>query len=321
MVMKVYFHNNCFDGLASAAVFSSFYREVIRPSSEFRYEGLAHRAGELFLDVKFDGDENAILDFKYSSNPRLTWWFDHHQSAFLTREDEAHFRTDRSGKKFHDPNYRSCTQFIVDMTRQHFTFDAGRLQELIHWADVIDGALFESAIAAVELREPAMKLMMVIEGVRNSDVIYRLIHDFQAKPLAQIAGQDWVQEAFRPLYSRHLESIDVIRRHASCEGNTIYFDISHYEMEGYNKFIPYYLYPEAVYSVGVSLSSFRSKISVGSNPWSPYPRTHNLAAYCERYGGGGHPVVGAISFTPEELPRARRIAQEIAAELRHPPKC
>ncbi len=35
------------------------------------------------------------------------------------------------------------------------------------------------------------------------------------------------------------------------------------------RFIPYYLFPQATYCVGVSLSSFRAKISVGSNPWSP----------------------------------------------------
>ena len=316
MKMKVHFHNNCFDGLASAAVFTNFYRSAVCCSAAFEYKGLAHRAGQLFLDVQFDGDENAIVDFKYSSDPRLTWWFDHHQSAFLSPEDEAHFRSDRSGKKFHDPNHRSCTKFIVDMVKRHFRFNSDRLEELIHWADVIDGAQFESASAAVELREPAMKLMMVIEGVRDSDIIYRLIHDFQEKSLKDVAAQPWVQEAFLPLYNRHVKSIDLIRQSAQCQDNTIFFDVSDYEMEGYNKFIPYYLFPDATYSVGVSLSSFRSKISVGSNPWSSHPRTHNLANLCEKHGGGGHPVVGAISFPPEELPRARRIAKEIAQELR-----
>jgi nanoRNase/pAp phosphatase (c-di-AMP/oligoRNAs hydrolase) len=87
-------------------------------------------------------------------------------------------------------------------------------------------------------------------------------------------------------------------------------------MEGFNKFIPYYLFPEAVYCVGLSRSSFRSKISVGSNPWTTKSRKHNLAALCERHGGGGHAVVGAISFPPEDLARARRIAGEIVEELR-----
>jgi hypothetical protein len=315
-IMKIYFHNNCFDGLASAAVFSNFYLNAIRKNCEFQYEGLAHRAGQLFLDVQFDGDENAIVDFKYSSDPRLTWWFDHHQSAFLSREDEAHFRADQSGKKFHDPTYRSCTKFIVEMLQQHFGFDSSRLQELIQWADIVDGAQFESAKSAVELQEPAMKLMMVIEGVRDREKICSIIVEFQKRSLSEIMELGWVQEVFRPLYERHLRSIDIIRRHARYSSGAVFFDICGHDLEGYNKFIPYYLFPQATYCVGVSLSSFRTKISVGSNPWSPHPRTHNLAALCERYGGGGHPVVGAISFAPEELEKARSIAEDIVAELR-----
>lgn len=317
MIIKVYFHDNCFDGLASAAVFSYFFRHCIRRDAEFQYEGLAHRAGQLFLDVKFDGEENAIVDFKYSSNPRLTWWFDHHQSAFLSADDERHFRTDAGGKKFHDPTYRSCTKFIDHMVRRHFQFELTPLAELVHWADVIDGALFGDAQSAVELAAPAMKLMMVIEGIRDPNRTWKLIEAFQEKSLEQIMAMDWVQSAFRPLYDRHVKSVDIIRSNAHYAKGTVYFDISNFEdMEGYNKFIPYYLFPEAIYSVGVSKSSFRSKISVGSNPWSRRPRTHNLAALCERHGGGGHPVVGAISFAPEELSRARVIASEIACELR-----
>jgi len=318
MRLKVYFHNNCFDGLASAAVFSNFYRSAIQKSVQFEYEGLAHRAGELFLDVGFNGEENAIVDFKYSSDPRLTWWFDHHQSAFLSRGDEAHFRADTSGRKFHDPTFRSCTKFITSMLDEHFNFSSSRLEELIRWADIIDGAQFQDARAAVELREPAIRLMMVIEGVQDACLIRRLIEQFQEKPLEDIMALDWVGEAFRPLYDRHRQSIDIIRRQAECADGTIYFDVSEYSMEGYNKFVPYYLFPQATYCVGVSLSSFRAKISVGSNPWSPRPHTHNLAALCERYGGGGHPAVGAISFAPEKLPEAKRIAQDIARELRGP---
>jgi nanoRNase/pAp phosphatase (c-di-AMP/oligoRNAs hydrolase) len=315
-IMKIYFHNNCFDGLASAAVFSNFYLNTFGKNCEFVYEGLAHRAGQLFLDVRFDGDENAIVDFKYSNDPRLTWWFDHHQSAFLSREDEAHFRADRTGRKFHDPTYRSCTKFIAEMLQKHFSFNSSSLTELIQWADIIDGALFESAQTAVELRESAMRLMMVIEGVRDSNKIYRLIGEFQKKSLDEIMEETWVQEVFRPLYERHLQSIDIIHRNAQYADGAVFFDISGHDLEGYNKFIPYYLFPQATYCVGVSLSSFRSKISVGSNPWSPNPRTQNLAAFCERHGGGGHPVVGAISFAPEEIQKARDIAQEIVGELR-----
>ena len=66
----------------------------------------------------------------------------------------------------------------------------------------------------------------------------------------------------------------------------------------------------------MSPSAFRTKISVGSNPWAPQEPRHNLASICERYGGGGHARVGAISFEPGELERARTVAADIVAELK-----
>jgi nanoRNase/pAp phosphatase (c-di-AMP/oligoRNAs hydrolase) len=55
---------------------------------------------------------------------------------------------------------------------------------------------------------------------------------------------------------------------------------------------------------------------VGSNPWAAEVPRHNLATICERYGGGGHARVGAISLAPGELDKARAIAAEIVAELK-----
>ena len=77
----------------------------------------------LFDEKQFDGDENAIVDFKYSSSPKITWWFDHHQSAFLTPEDAAHFEQDQSNRKFYDPDFKSCTSFIATIAEQRFGFD------------------------------------------------------------------------------------------------------------------------------------------------------------------------------------------------------
>jgi hypothetical protein len=96
----------------------------------------------------------------------------------------------------------------------------------------------------------------------------------------------------------------------------VYFDLAGCDVEGYNKFIPYYLFPDSTYTVSVSPSSFRTKISVGSNPWAAKEPKHNLATICERYGGGGHPRVGAISFPPGALEQARAVAAEIVAELK-----
>jgi hypothetical protein len=136
------------------------------------------------------------------------------------------------------------------------------------------------------------------------------------RPLDEIVATPLVAEQIPPLLERHQRSIEIIRKHSECVGQTIFFDVTDYDLEGYNKFIPYYLHPEGVYSVGLSKSSFRVKISVGSNPWTGAENMTNLAKICERYGGGGHARVGAISFPPGEFQRAAHAAQEIVAELR-----
>jgi hypothetical protein len=316
MLERILYHDHCFDGAASAAFFSRFIGGAVHPGAEFRYTGMAHKASQMFDSALFDGDENAIVDFKYSSNPRLTWWFDHHQSAFLNAADAEHFRRDTSGRKLYDPSYKSCTSFICDVARDRFGFCAPDLEDLVHWSLIIDGAQYSDAKAAVELGAPAMQLTLVIEAAKGSDVVQRIIRWMQHRPLTQIIAEPEIQTLYEPLYQRHLMSIDIIRGRAQQADGVVFFDLTGYEMEGYNKFIPYYLFPGSTYTVSVSPSSFRAKVSVGSNPWAPGDLKHNLASICERYGGGGHARVGAISFEPGELEKARAVAAEIVEELK-----
>ncbi|HKD07777.1 MAG TPA: hypothetical protein VKB79_17895 [Bryobacteraceae bacterium] len=316
MRIRVLYHDHCFDGAASAAFFSRFIDGAIHPGAEFHYTGMAHRASQIFEDSLFDGDENAIVDFKYSNNARLTWWFDHHQSAFLTPEDARHFQTHPSPRKMFDPSFKSCTSYISAKAREIWGFTAPDLNDLVHWANIIDGAQYPDPRTAVELGAPAMKLTLVIEGSKGSDTVQKIIRYMQRMPLGEIIARPDIQALYQPLYERHVKSMNVIREKASENGGVITFDLTGYDLEGYNKFIPYYLHPDGVYTVAVSPSSFRTKISVGSNPWAPVEPEHNLATICERYGGGGHARVGAISLEPGQVDEARRIAAEIAAELR-----
>jgi hypothetical protein len=317
MKVNVLYHDHCFDGAASAAFFSRFLEDKFHPGADFRFTGLAHKASQLFEDSLFDGDVNAIVDFKYSPHPALTWWFDHHQSAFLSPQDAEHFRADNGRRHlFFDPSYRSCTKFIRDTARDRFGYLAPDLNELVKWADIIDGAQYASAEEAVAMAAPAMKLVLVIEAAKGSDVVHKIIRCMRQTSLEQIMQDPEIQALYQPLYERHLRSIEIIRAEAACDQGVISFDLSAYDLEGYNKFIPYYLFPESVYNVSVSNSSFRTKVSVGSNPWAPGVPSHNLATICERYGGGGHPRVGAISFPTGALEEARKAAAEIAAELK-----
>src|SRR5882672_10450268 len=266
--VRLCFHDRCFDGTASAALFYRFYRERFNADADFQFTGMTHRAVQPWENGLFDGDENAIVDFKYSASPKITWWFDHHQSAFLTPKDAENFRTDKSGKKFFDPDYKSCTKFLADTTARVFGFDAKPVAELVKWADIVDGAQYTDAKTAVEMNEPAMKLTMVIEANQDPTFPDKLIPILATKPLGEIIAEPFVAKLLPPLMERHEKSIEIIRKHSECIDGTIYFDVTGYDLEGYNKFIPYYLHPQSTYSIGLSKSSFRTKVSVGSNPWT-----------------------------------------------------
>jgi hypothetical protein len=316
MKLRVLYHGHCFDGVASAATFTRFYDERVNPGAEVQYSGLLHRPGNILFDKEmFDGDENAIVDFKYSPSEKLTWWFDHHQSAFLTPSDEAHFHADKSGKKFLDATLKSCTEFIADVARTQFGFNDEPLRDLIHWAHIIDGALYESPAQCVELKEPALQLMQVIEADPDEAFVEQVIRDLTRRPLNEVATSADVATRFQPILKLHLETLEAIRRKATVENGVVQFDLVDEGYEGFNKFIPYNLFPEATYTVALTRAPERTKISVGSNPWAPRPRTHNIATICERYGGGGHAVVGAISFAPDEVEKGRAALTEIVAEL------
>ncbi len=323
MRIRVFYHDKCFDGACSASLFARFHRECVEPGSTYEPFGLVHRAGALFDERDFTGDENAIVDFKYSASPRITWWFDHHLSAFLTPADHQHFLEHQrdgseSNRKFYDPEYTSCTSFIAHIASTRFGFNAAPVAELVHWADIVDGALYESPEAAVEMAEPAMKLTMAIESIQDPGFVPRIIPLLTEMPLAEVLRQEFVSSQMPPLMERHAQALALIRERSSEIDGTIYFDISDHHLEGYNKFIPYYLHPQAAYSVGLSRSSFRTKVAVGTNPWTKVPadKLVNLATICERYGGGGHARVGAISFPPDKPELARQAAAEILTELR-----
>ncbi len=317
MRLKLLYHANCFDGCASAAVFGRFFAEREGPRLEATsLLAVQHRQGNPFPPGAFDGDVNACVDFRYSPSPRLDWWFDHHVSSFQPASDRALFESDASGHKFWDPAAPSCTGFIARTLGARYGWRARDLADLVSWADVIDAARFPSAEVAVRLEEPALRIMTLLESTRDPALPDRIIEAMRSRPLPEIAAEPWLTKPLGPILDRHFRSVDTVKKLARMERGVVEIDLCGTDIDGANKFIAYDLFPEARYAVVVSRDPKRSKVSVGSNPWSTVPRSHDIARLCEQYGGGGHPVVGGISLDPERILDARRIAREIASMLR-----
>jgi len=158
--------------------------------------------------------------------------------------------------------------------------------------------------------------MQIIEVEKDPAFVEKIIRCLTERSLDEIVESDEIQAKLKPMLEQHWKTVELIKERAKYERGVVSFDLTDTGVDGYNKFIPYYFYPETTYNVALTRSTFRTKISVGSNPWALRPRRHNIAEICERYGGGGHAVVGAVSLKPEDLELGKKYMREIIEELR-----
>lgn len=309
-------HGHCFDGLASAVLFTRLAR-IENPSADFVYRACGYGEGQLTpTDEVLSGDQNAILDYRFFASERLTWYFDHHRTAFAKPEDRAFFdRRTSGGHFFFDDACTSCTKLIARVAAERFGVGLDDLSDLIGWADVIDSASFKSAADALDRSNPVMRLAAVVERYGNDAVLTRLARELQSKPLVDVATSEDVSRRYGKLGEQHERFVRRVQERAERVGRSVFVDLTDDPLESVGKFVTYALYPDAVYSVIVGLMKNGVKISVGYNPWSGVPRDVDISAVCARYGGGGHAVVGAIQMKSSEAPKAREIARKIAEEL------
>jgi hypothetical protein len=317
-------HGHCFDGLCSAVMFTRLYRHRFAgDGATFGYHGAGYGPGQNGVEPKvLSGDVNAILDFRYSALPKLDWYFDHHVSAFVSPDDRADFEHRAAAQQaagerrfFHDGAYSSATKLIADLGRERFGLDPAPTAELVRWADMIDSASFPSAEMAVRRAEPELRLMTVVEHLGDDAFLARMVPRLLEQPLAEVARSADVTAAYEPLGRAHEAFVTLVEQRAERMGDVILVDLSDQLIEVAGKFVTYALFPESAYSVLLSRSKSKCKISIGYNPWSPVARRHNIAEICERHGGGGHPVVGAISLPADKVEDAKALARAIAAEL------
>ena len=314
-------HGHCFDGLCSAVMFTRLLRHIHHGEQlSFTYRSMGYGPGQNGVDPAIlTGQENAILDYRFSRAPQLTWYFDHHVSAFPSQGDraayEARAEATEDRRMFHDGAYPSCTKLIADIGQARFGLDVSGEKELVRWADMIDSAAFPNAEMAVARAEPVLHLMTVVEQYGTDEFLQKMVPRLLEEPFDELARGKDIDEAYQPLAAQQDAYVELVKKHAVVKGDVVVVDLSSLLLDSAAKFVTYALWPGSAYSVVLSRSSSKCKISIGYNPWSPVPRKHNIAAICERHGGGGHPVVGAISLPANQSAAAQKLMNEIAEEL------
>jgi hypothetical protein len=270
-----------------------------------------------------DGEENAILDFRYTPSKRLGWYFDHHITGFGSPEERdtalaaavPPAMPPGRPQVFWEPTYGSCTKLIADVARDRFGVDLAEYAELVRWADVIDTARFPSAEAATDPAEPVLQLAAVIEHHADGPFLSALVPRLLDRPPSAVAADPDIQEKWAPIQASRRAFTERVARAAEVRGAAVLVDLTDAPLDVAAKFVTYARFPECTYSVMLTRNKQHYKLSVGYNPWSGKPRGHDIASICRRYDGGGHPAVGACSFPLSAEARARAAARSVADEL------
>lgn len=314
--LKIFFHDACFDGTTSAALFSAFYRDVLDKNVRIESIGMIHKDGDPFDGVPLDADDHACVDFRFCADPRMRWWFDHHPTAFQPPELREVFDREHQATWFFDPSAPSCAGLIAKALHKDWGWQPpAHLIEAVTWADTIDAAQFKSAEDAVALKLPAQRLAAWLAHGRTPIDTAHYVDWLSRASLAEVAARPDVAAQIAAVESERAEEIEAIKRLAVWAGDVIVFDRSEDVGARSPGFLGYLLFPTAVYSVTATRNAQSIKISVGVNPWSKHLRRHDIGELCARHGGGGHAVVGGITLRPEELPRAQVTLAAIVREL------
>lgn len=315
-IAKVFFHDACFDGTTSAALFAAFYRDVIDRGVTIQPVGMLHKDGDPFEGVAMDADDHACVDFRFSADPRMRWWFDHHPTAFQPPALREIFDREHRATWFFDPAAPSCAGMMARALEAGWDWKPPpHLVEAVTWADTIDAAQFDSAATAVALDNPAQRLAAWLAHGRSGLDTARYVEWLSRGSLAEVAS--------RPELAAQLADVEVSRSHeleaikdlGVWAGDVIVFDRFAESGARSPGFLGYLLFPSALYAVSGTRNGQSIKISVGVNPWTDQPRRHDIGALCARHGGGGHAVVGGVTLRPDELPRAQATLAAIVQEL------
>lgn len=321
-LLRIFFHDACFDGTASAALFTAFYRDVIDRTVEVDPVGMIHRDGDPFIDAAFDADDHACVDFRFSANERMRWWFDHHATAFQPPQLRELFDgaapVQRATWCF-DAKAASCTGLLARELERGWSWrPPPYLAEVIRWADTIDAAAFPSAAAAIALDEPAQQVAAWLAHGRHGGETAAYIQQLSRRSIREIAQDPEMRQAIAQIADGRSDLRSALELCAQQEGAVVVFDRLAVPGARSPGFLGYQLFPNAKYSIAATTSDQAIKISVGVNPWTTRQggANHNIGELCAALGGGGHAAVGGITLRLDEQQRAKAAIASLVVALR-----
>jgi hypothetical protein len=287
----------------------------------------------LFVEPKFvqdgmveirNGDIIANLPYR----PECSLWFDHH----ITNTDSWLRHIGASSPKTQDPTivpgkggFRLAPS-AARVVYEYYATEGGRRQAtgnrvkeglkilqsermktLLEETDKIDAGL----LTPEDVLRPAgyVLISMTLDGKRAEDKPYwlRLIDLLRDAPLDEVLRDSEVRRRCREILDAQETLKKILLERTTLKGNVIVVDLRGAgEIPDGNRFLLYTLFPAGNISLKIADDPQRpntTAISVGYNIFNTTSKV-NVGALMEKYGGGGHRVVGSCRMPAREAETA-----------------
>ena len=306
----LYFHSPCFDGIVSCVLTQDFL-ELAQGS---KVEGLIPVNYDLknsWLSTPLTSP-SAVVDFLY--HPRAEFWADHHLTTFLTSEAELHFKNRKGGPYvFYEDTAGSCAGLLWRQLLDRFSYRNDFYEPLIHWAEKIDAARYDSVEEAVLGDNSALRIRssLTFEDAQNYSV--DLVHALREKTMDEVAELAWVNSRVERARNLLQAGLDRFSKACHLESDIAVFDVDTSDVL-INRYAPYFFFPHARYSIGILRTGDKTKITAMRNPWRDFSSLP-LGPMFEKLGGGGHQRVGSLVLPRERSEEAPQIVKTLVKEM------
>jgi hypothetical protein len=301
-----------FDGLVCGALITKFENidSYLFVEPKFIQDGL--------VEVR-NGD--VIANLPYHSNCSL--WFDHHITNTTPHFDrpimpgKGGFRLAPSAARVVCEYYtETSTPNDPDGAARLAFLNSERIRDLLEEADKIDAG----KLARDEVLNPQgyVLISMTTDGRNAGDEPYwlRVIELLREECLESMLNDSEVKRRCQQVLDDQEQLRKILLQRTTMKGNVIYVDLRGIQIPDGNRFLVFTLFPQGNIQVKVADDTQRpntTSISVGYNIFNPTSKV-NVGELLQRYGGGGHRVVGSCRVPNDKAEQAIKEIVEAVTE-------
>jgi oligoribonuclease NrnB/cAMP/cGMP phosphodiesterase (DHH superfamily) len=287
-----------FDGLVCGALITKFEKidSYLFVEPKFMQDGLVEiRSGDIITNLPY--------------HPNCTLWFDHHITNTTPQYDRP-IMPGKGGFRLAPSAARVVCEYYTELgMRQQGTSSGAispqeilsflgteRMKFLLQEADKIDAG----QLTKEDVLNPRgyVLISMTTDGSHAGDEPYwlRVIELLREETLENMLNDPEVKRRCQMVLDEQDKLRKILLERATLKGNVIYVDLRGIEdVPDGNRFLIFTLFPHGNIQVKVTDDRQRENttaISVGYNIFNPTSKV-NVGELLQKYGGGGHKVVGS----------------------------